>query len=149
MLNAIRNTVLAPPTTSLYKRVVLACSSERAASSLAASACCSGGIVLSKCNKVKASSDGKPSLGERTKKEKDWSDETKGDVFGHNTKNWRQQNTAHHQKNTVGYSDAWCWRLHHVTCTVLKILLEISVVLANTRNTSLKCVTRDVRKACF
>ena len=32
-----------------------------------------------------------------------WSDETKVEIFGHNTKRyvWRKKNTAHHQKNTI------------------------------------------------
>ncbi len=45
-----------------------------------------------------------------------WSDETKIELFGLNSKRyvWRKSGTAHHLSNTVQNSEAWWWQHHAV-----------------------------------
>ncbi|KAI3351324.1 hypothetical protein L3Q82_005868 [Scortum barcoo] len=45
-----------------------------------------------------------------------WSDETKIELFGVNARRhvWRKPGTAHHQANTILYSEAWWWQHHAV-----------------------------------
>ena len=43
-----------------------------------------------------------------------WSDETKVELFGHNSKRyvWRKNNTAHSPKEHHTHSEAWWWQHH-------------------------------------
>ena len=49
-----------------------------------------------------------------------WSDETKIELFGLNSKRyvWRKPNTAHHPKHTIPTCEAWWWQ-HYVVWMLL------------------------------